>query len=380
MKTKTESRNFIAVFFLAVLLVFTAVNLAELLLALEPDGRRKGLEKLELVQDGAINAWGALQKAMGKRVAYGSTVYEDVTLLDNGVATMADQYGDIGCGIKGVKDAYAFSKELGAEFLFMIVPSKERSEEDLPRGVKSYAIPKYEEMVAMTEAEGIPHIAMRDVLEADGAEWYSYYFKSDHHWKTDAAFLGFKKVAEYMAAAGLDGGRNEEALSEENYDKRLYEQVFLGTHGRMAGRYYTGLDDYELWLPKYDTDYVLDVPSESIHKEGSFEDCFVNYGNVAHYSFDYYAYYTYLDRDYDRIHIVNRKNPEGPKLVIVRDSVAVPVSVFLASQCSSLDLIDLRYLKDGDSAKEWIREAEPDMLIYMFGPGYMSVESAMNLR
>ena len=31
----------------------------------------KGLEKLELVQDHAINAWGALQKAMGKRLAFG---------------------------------------------------------------------------------------------------------------------------------------------------------------------------------------------------------------------------------------------------------------------------------------------------------------------
>ncbi len=371
--------GFITIVFMAVIVLFTAVNLAEMVLALEPEGRRKGLEKLEVVQDGAINVWGALQKAMGKRVAYGSTVYEDVTLLNNGVATMADQYGDIEVGKKGVRDAYAFSKELGAEFLFMVVPSKEESEADLPEGVTSYAISKYEEMVKFLEEEDIPHIAMRDVLKADGGDWYSYYYRSDHHWKNNAAFLGFKEVAQFMASAGIGGG-DEAALSEENYEKRLYEQVFLGTHGRMAGKYYTGLDDYELWLPKYDTDYVLDVPSEGIHKEGSFEDCFVNYGNVAHYSFDYYAYYTYLDRDYDRIHIENRLNPDGPKIVIVRDSVAVPVSVFLASQCSAIDMLDLRYLKEEDSAKEWIREVKPDMLIYMFGPGYMSVENAMNLR
>ncbi|MCR5118172.1 MAG: hypothetical protein K6B44_00950 [Lachnospiraceae bacterium] len=372
--------GFITIVFMAVIVLFTAVNLAEMVLALEPDGRRKGLEKLEVVQDGAINAWGALQKAMGKRVAYGSTVYEDVTLLNNGVATMADQYGDIEVGKKGVRDAYAFSQELGAEFLFMVVPSKERAEEDLPKGVTSYAISKYEEMVKFLEEEDIPHIAMRDVLEAEGGDWYSYYYKSDHHWKNNAAFAAYRSVAGEMFSRGLDGGRNDVALEESSYEKRLYEQVFLGTHGRMAGKYYTGLDDYELWLPEYDTDYVLDVPSEGIHKEGSFEDCFVNYGNVAHYSFDYYAYYTYLDRDYDRICIENRLNPGGPHIVIVRDSVAVPVSVFLASQCGRLDLIDLRYLKEEDSAKEWIREAAPDMLIYMFGPGYMSVENAMNLR
>ncbi len=378
-KTKSEDK-FILVFFLAVIFLFTAVNLWEMVRSLEPDGRRKGLEKLELVQDHAINAWGALQAAMGKRLAFGSTVYEDVTLLDNGVATMADQFGDITPGIAGAEEAYAFAQEIGAEYLFVAVPSKERSEEDLPDGVISYANQKYYNMVAALEERNIPHIAMRDHLEADGGEWYSYYYRSDHHWKNNAAFLAYQTLSDYMFTIGLDGGKREEALLEENYEKKIYEQVFLGTHGRMAGRYYTGLDDYDLWLPRYDTDYTLDVPSEGIHKEGTFEDCFVNYQNVAHYSFDYYAYYTYLDRDYDHIRITNRKNPNGPKLVIIRDSVAVPVSVFLASQCSSIDLIDLRYLSANDSAKDWIREIQPDLLIDMFGPGYLGVESAVDLR
>ena len=104
-KAKSEDK-FILIFFLAVIFFFTAVNLWEMVRSLEPDGRRKGLEKLELVQDHAINAWGALQAAMGKRLAFGSTVYEDVTLLDNGVATMADQFGDITPGIAGAEEAY----------------------------------------------------------------------------------------------------------------------------------------------------------------------------------------------------------------------------------------------------------------------------------
>lgn len=378
-KASGEDR-FVVAFFLALILCFTAVNLWEMLRSLEPDGRRKGLEKLELVQDHAINAWGALQKAMGKRLAFGSTVYEDVTLLDNGVATMADQFGDITVGIKGAEEGYALAREIGAEYLFVAVPSKERAEEDLPEGVISYANQKYYRMVEALRERGIPHIAMRDVLEADGGDWYSYYYRSDHHWKNNAAFLAYRTITDYMISTGLDKGMREETLLEENYEKRLYEQVFLGTHGRMAGRYYTGLDDYELWLPKYETDYTLEVPSEGIRKEGTFEDCFVNYRNVEHYSFDYYAYYTYLDRDYDHIRITNRLNPDGPKLVILRDSVAVPVSVFLASRCSSIDLIDLRYLKPEDSAEEWIREIQPDLLIEMFGPGYLGVESALDLR
>ncbi len=48
-KNASGEDRFIVVFFLALILCFTAVNLWEMLRSLEPDGRRKGLEKLELV-------------------------------------------------------------------------------------------------------------------------------------------------------------------------------------------------------------------------------------------------------------------------------------------------------------------------------------------
>jgi hypothetical protein len=192
--------------------------------------------------------------------------------------------------------------------------------------------------------------------------------------------MAFNAISEYMTEIGIDSGASDNTLLSESYDKIIYDNVFLGTHGRMAGKYFTGLDDYELWLPRFDTDYTLVVPSEGIIKEGSFEDCFVNYENLDRYSFDYYAYYTYLGRDYDRIQITNNLNPDGPRIVIVRDSMAVPVSVFLASRCSYIDMIDLRYLQGDDSAKEWIAMDKPDLIIYLFGTGYLGVESAIILR
>ena len=123
MKNAKSEDKFILIFFLMIILCFTAVNVYEVAVNAEPDGRRKGLEKLELVQDHAINAWGAIQKVMGKRLAFGSTVYEDVTILDNGMATMADKYGDISVGIAGVEEAYDFANKIGSEFLFVAAPA-----------------------------------------------------------------------------------------------------------------------------------------------------------------------------------------------------------------------------------------------------------------
>ena len=372
--------KFIPVFFLMIIFCFSAVNFAELIKGAEPEGRRKGLEKLEYMQDTAINAWGALQKAMGKRVAFGSTVYEDVTLLDNGMATLADKYGDISAGIAGVSEAYDFASGMGAEFLYVGAPAKAYTDDDLPEGVISYANAKYFGMIDAVSERDIPYISMRDILDESGNDWYSYFSITDHHWRNSAAFMAFNAISGYMDSIGLDGGYDDEILNPGSYDKIIYDNVFLGTHGRMTGRFYTGLDDYELWIPMFDTDYTLDILSEDIHREGSFEDCFVNYENLDGYSFDYYAYYAYLGRDYDRIQITNNLNPDGPKVVIVKDSMAVPVTVFLAGRCSYIDMIDLRYLQGGDSAKEWIAEDEPDLIIYLFGTGYLGAESAMDLR
>ena len=127
-KNKSSKQNIVfCIVFIAVLVVFTGINFAEFALGLEPDGHVKGLEKLELAQDTAVNTWGALQKLMGKKVAIGSTFYEDVTKLDNGYFTMADHDRDVTPAEKGVQDASAFAGKLGADFLYVQAPGKEDS-------------------------------------------------------------------------------------------------------------------------------------------------------------------------------------------------------------------------------------------------------------
>ena len=94
METKTEKEKvnktgYISgrIFMCAFLLItafFTALNFYEFAADLEPDGHVKGIAQLELARDYGVDAWGALQKLMCKRMAFGSTAYSDVAVLDNG--------------------------------------------------------------------------------------------------------------------------------------------------------------------------------------------------------------------------------------------------------------------------------------------------------
>ncbi|MDE6686287.1 MAG: hypothetical protein K2K17_03105, partial [Lachnospiraceae bacterium] len=124
----------ILIFFLMVIVVGTTLNLLEFLKRSEPEGRMRGLNQLVTVEDAAINAWGGFQRLLGKQAAYGSTFYEDVTLLKNGYATMADRDPSYAAAVEGAEGAYALAQEIGAEFLYLQTPAKQRYEEEFPSG------------------------------------------------------------------------------------------------------------------------------------------------------------------------------------------------------------------------------------------------------
>ena len=366
----------IMIFFLLVISVFTCINLYEFLFRTEANGRLAGLNELGTVKEQAVTFWGGIQNILGKDLAFGSTIYEDVTRLNNGYFIMADANSSYEAMLTGCEGAEALASEIGAQFLYVQAPGKQR-EEYLPEGVVCYSEMKRKAVVQELRLRGMDVIDMASVLEKTGEDWMSYFYITDHHWNNDAAFLAYQSICEYMRKNGTK--INENYLDESNFKTILYDDIFLGTHGRMAGPWYTGLDDYELWLPDFPTSFSLAVPSEGIYKEGSFEECFVNYGNLEKYSYDYYAYYSYLQRDYDCIEIKNSNCSEGPSVVVIRDSNAVPVSVFTALQCSELVLLDLRYMKE-NNAMDYIRNQNPDYIIYLFGTGYLGEENVVVMR
>ena len=61
---------------------------------------------------------------------------------------------------------------------------------------------------------------------------------------------------------------------------------------------------------------------------------------------------------------MNRKNPEGPKVLLVRDSFACALTPFLALSCSELITVDLRYFQ-GDLL-ETVEAQQPDLVLTLY--------------
>lgn len=372
---ETISYNGLYVFFLGILVLFTTINLYEFIIGI--GGRQEGLTKISLMENQSVTVWGGIQRLLGKKQVYGATTYGDVARLGNGYSYMPEIDKDVSPMLNSVEAASELADSVGARFLYVQCPVKQLDRRYYNSGVMDYSLDKYNAMIAGLSDMGVDYIDMKQVLEESDSDWFDYFYYSDHHWRNSAAFIAYNEICNKLIEQGY---YIDEALLEEgSYKIEEYKDIFLGSHGRMAGPLYTGVDGYELYIPLDNMEYSINIPSRNISISGSFEDCIVHREYLKEYSYDYYAYYTYFDEDCELIEVVNHSKPDGPKVVIVRDSLAVPVSAFLINQCSELDILDLRYLENMDSI-EYIRNKKPDYIIYIFGTGYLGDEGASLLR
>ena len=71
--------------------------------------------------------------------------------------------------------------------------------------------------------------------------------------------------------------------------------------------------------------------------------------------------------------ITNHNNPDGPRIVMLRDSFACALTPFLALSCSELVTIDLRYF-EGDLL-DTIGSYDPDLVLTLYTASTTGLEN-----
>lgn len=170
------------------------------------------------------------------------------------------------------------------------------------------------------------------------------FYKTDHHWTVPAAFEGFTLLVNHLNEK-YDEDLDEFYTDINNYNVDEYKDAFIGSQGREAGVAYTGLDDYTMIVPKFETDYDYQFkPTSSAdefqHLSGNILKTLIrkNY----YYKDDYYEKdmnNSYLDGIYLYDKIQNKLNKNGIKALFLRDSYASPLATFFSSYCSEMDLV-----------------------------------------
>lgn len=237
----------------------------------------------------------------------------------------------------------------------------------MPIGITDYANSNTDRFMKQLADKGINTIDLRKNLKESSLDLGDAFYTTDHHWKTQTAFWAVGQVTNYLKESiGLDLDPKHFYTNEENYESVFYEKNFLGSQGRRVGKYYGGVDDYTLMLPKYDTDYTATInkSNSSTTEEGTFEDALVKYNLLSPTDIFTNRYAAYFGADFPEVIVKNHSANNDMKVLIFKDSFGLPFSAFFSTMVGETRLLDTRYY-DGD-VEEYIRAYNPDLVLYVY--------------
>lgn len=203
---------------------------------------------------------------------------------------------------------------------------------------------------------GASTIDLYDALNAHRDE--DIYYRTDHHWTSLGAFYGANALLE---ALGL------EPLDLNDYQKTTVTDQFYGTSFSTSGVRWLPPDHIDAYVP----DEGVEVTSwfNGSPQEGSL------YVDSKLEVKDKYAYF--LGGNQPLCIIESEKAPDGPKVLLIRDSYSDSLAPFLTERFSEIHLYDLRYnLK---SVKDYVEEHDIDTVIVLYSFANFSTDDNLFL-
>lgn len=110
----------------------------------------------------------------------------------------------------------------------------------------------------------------------DNLDAYDYFFKTDHHWTSEAGFYAFTKIAEY-AENVLETRVDPKVRNLDNYNVENFEEWYLGSNGQRTGIHYGGIDDFHFISPKFETA----IANLNTGETGNYRVCKSGFGGLS---------------------------------------------------------------------------------------------------
>ncbi|SMC76025.1 DHHW family protein [Papillibacter cinnamivorans] len=314
---------------------------------------------------------GGFQRLLGKRVIDDVDADNTVVKLKNGSlsfalkgATFSDN-SDCGQALADFGDRL---EAQGIPLLYVQAPQKNGKDMDLlPEGIADYGNDEADALLAYLHTRGVASLDLREAFASASEPYESYFFRTDHHWKPEGAFLSFQTMAGLLNEKY--GFTIPEAYTDlDQYTVKIYKDWFLGSQGKRVGTLYAGVDDISLISPKFETNLTFEVPFYKISRTGAFLDTVIDYTKID--TRDYYGnnpYAMYTGGDFPLNIIRNNLDPTGKRVLLIRDSYSCALAPFLALGCGELDIVDLRYFTD--SLSGYIEKTKPNLVIVLYTAG-----------
>ena len=251
------------------------------------------------------------------------------------------------------------TEKSGVPGVFVAVPTAVSVLTDLqPAQLRTDDQEAWASLLASALPSGVTFCDLSPELKALDQAGTQVYYRSDHHWRTEAAYACLPKVAE---ALGIESGAA--SLAEDYWTKATVTDSFHGSLAAKSG-YLSAGEDIDVYVPAKETAYVVtDVDrgtrSGSIYNVQALsgEDPYRVFGDNA-----------------GELRIVTEHADKG-RLLVFKDSYFNCFLPFLLSEYHEIDVIDPRYYSG--SFDELMTGRTYDKVLYFYNLNTLSGDTAL---
>lgn len=327
-----------------------------------------------------IEGYGYIQELLGKneisnfevvKAKDGTLHYTYFTSGPNEVDTLVER----------MERLSSAGKAAGSKVIYVMTPDKYiTGVTEFEKGIPyNYANETADNFLNELEENNIDTIDFRQLMREDNELTTDSFYVTDHHWKIETAFWAFTKFVDVLEEQfGLTFPNKEEYTNLDNYNQIVYKNSYMGSMGRKEGKLYSTVEDFTFIYPKFDTNFYYYAQSGSIElkTEGRFEQSLA-FTSLLSGDGDIYdatndKYFTYMNGNPGFVEINNFNEPEGPKVLFIKDSLMVPVASFFALGCSKVYMIDPRYYSG--NIEEVIEDYDFDYIFVSYTPQNLTEE------
>lgn len=313
-----------------------------------------------------IEMYGVLNKALGKKEINGFDYALDEYGGYNPI-NFCDEVDNIDYKLvaERVLALKTDAEEHGAIFMYLQSPDKldDAWNTGIPGIPYEDKNEKTDRLLAWFHRYGIDCIDFRESLANSNLTYTEMFYNTDHHWTGVAAFVAFRDLVGHMNeeyGQGLDEDYYYRNI--DNYTISYCEDVYLGSAGRDIGFSYGVCEDHmQLVVPKFDGNISW------MGYNGNYKDTVFRYDHLVGenpYNTDTYGFYLYGVAKEDVI--INKGNPDGLKILFIRDSFMSPIIIDMIPLCSEIDCYWGLYVDD-KTLKDKIANGNYDYVILTYG-------------
>ena len=315
----------------------------------------------------------SFNKLVGMKVVSGT---DSVVVMRNGYLTYSSYEVDMDYAVKSTAYFYDWLTDRNIDFLYVQCPSKENPvDNQLPFGVEDYYNRNIDILLDGLREEKVPFINLRQDLIDSSYDYYSCFFKTDHHWTPETGVRAAGRIAEVLNEK-YDYGFSNEIGNIENYNVEVFEDYCFGSQGKKVTLKYADPEDISFIYPKADTDFTVQYDKEEI-LNGRLEETLLDksvFDKIDYYNISTYS--AYFHGNHSITTIRNNNVTNGKRMVYIMDSFSACVIPYLATEIEEMLVLDIRSFNG--SVTKAISDFNPDTVVVAYNPSTFTANMSHN--